>query len=91
MSAGGSSPSSETSQDAAGSRELQKKKRWKTAFPSATSPDSNSRGSDIQDNSESGKSRCFHELVESGMHDRSGGNCRNTVPLGVFIQKFLHT
>lgn len=77
MSAGGSSPSSETSQDAVGSRGLLKKKRWKTAFPCAASPDSNSRGSDLQDNSEAGESKCFHELVESGMHDRSGWNCIN--------------
>ncbi|XP_026221311.1 formin-binding protein 4 isoform X1 [Anabas testudineus] len=64
VSAGGSSPSSETSQDAAGSRELQKKKRWKTAFPSATSPDSNSRGSDIQDNSESALSKTLESVAE---------------------------
>lgn len=57
MSAGGSSPSSETSQDAAGSRGLLKKKRWKTAFPCAASPDSNSRGSDLQENSETGEFR----------------------------------
>uniref|UniRef100_A0A3B5KRI8 Formin binding protein 4 n=1 Tax=Xiphophorus couchianus TaxID=32473 RepID=A0A3B5KRI8_9TELE len=45
-SAGGSSPMSETSQDAAGSRgALLKKNRWKAVFPSVASPDSNSRGS----------------------------------------------
>lgn len=56
-SAGGSSPCSETSQEAAGARGvLLKKNRWKTAFPSLPSPDSNSRGSDVQDNTETGKS-----------------------------------
>uniref|UniRef100_G3PJV4 WW domain-containing protein n=1 Tax=Gasterosteus aculeatus aculeatus TaxID=481459 RepID=G3PJV4_GASAC len=50
VSAGGSSPCSETSQEASGSRGiLLKKKRWKTAFPSAPSPESNSIGSDLQD------------------------------------------
>uniref|UniRef100_A0A3Q3L839 Formin binding protein 4 n=1 Tax=Labrus bergylta TaxID=56723 RepID=A0A3Q3L839_9LABR len=49
-SAGGSSPCSETSQDASGARGvLLKKNRWKTAFPCAASPDSNSRGSELQD------------------------------------------
>ncbi|KAM7414227.1 hypothetical protein PAMA_019175 [Pampus argenteus] len=51
-SAGGSSPCSETSQEASGSRGLVKKNRWKTAFPSAASPDSNSRSSDVQENTE---------------------------------------
>lgn len=64
ISAGGSSPSSETSQDAAGSRGLQlKKKRWKTAFPCAASPDSNSRGSDLQDNTET-LSKVMDSIVE---------------------------
>lgn len=55
-SAGGSSPCSETSQEASGSRSvLLKKNRWKTAFPSAASPDSNSRSSDAQDNTETGE------------------------------------
>lgn len=55
-SAGGSSPCSETSQDASGSRGLLlKKNRWRTAFPCAASPDSNSRGSDLQDNTEAGE------------------------------------
>ncbi|XP_077953636.1 formin-binding protein 4-like isoform X1 [Gasterosteus aculeatus] len=50
VSAGGSSPCSETSQEASGSRGiLLKKKRWKTAFPLAPSPESNSIGSDLQD------------------------------------------
>ncbi|MEQ2211568.1 hypothetical protein XENOCAPTIV_007247, partial [Xenoophorus captivus] len=52
-SAGGSSPMSEASQEAAGSRgALLKKNRWKTVFPSVASPDSNSRGSDFLDNAE---------------------------------------
>lgn len=56
-SAGGSSPCSETSQEASGSRGiLLKKNRWKTAFPCAASPDSNSRSSDAQDNTETGES-----------------------------------
>ncbi|XP_042267071.1 formin-binding protein 4 isoform X1 [Thunnus maccoyii] len=50
-SAGGSSPCSETSQEASGSR-LVKKNRWKTAFPNAASPDSNSRSSDVQESTE---------------------------------------
>uniref|UniRef100_A0A3Q0SYX9 Formin binding protein 4 n=1 Tax=Amphilophus citrinellus TaxID=61819 RepID=A0A3Q0SYX9_AMPCI len=46
VSAGGSSPCSENSQEASGPRGvLQKKNRWKTSFLSAASPDSNSRGS----------------------------------------------
>jgi len=57
-SAGGSSPCSETSQEAAGSRGmLLKKKRWKTAFPSAPSPDSNSIGSDLQDGTDTSESK----------------------------------
>ncbi|KAK2918074.1 formin-binding protein 4 isoform X1 [Channa argus] len=65
MSAGGSSPSSETSQDAAGSRGLLlKKKRWKTAFPCAASPDSNSRGSDPQDNTETTLSKVINSIAE---------------------------
>lgn len=51
-----SSPCSETSQEASSSRALLlKKNRWKTAFPSVASPDSNSRSSDVQDNAETGK------------------------------------
>lgn len=47
-SAGGSSPCSETGQDATNCRSsLFKKKRWKTAFPGVPSPDSNSRSSDV--------------------------------------------
>lgn len=56
-SAGGSSPCSETSQEASGLRAiLLKKNRWKTVFPCAASPDSNSRSSDTQDNTETGRS-----------------------------------
>lgn len=51
-SAGGSSPCSETSQEASVSRGLVKKNRWKTAFPNAASPDSNSRSSDVQESTE---------------------------------------
>ncbi|XP_056454572.1 formin-binding protein 4 isoform X1 [Gadus chalcogrammus] len=52
-SAGGSSPYSETSQEAPGSQGAAlKKSRWKTAFISAASPDSNSISSDIQENVE---------------------------------------
>lgn len=55
-SAGGSSPCSETSQETSASRGvLQKKNRWKTVFPCAASPDSSSRGSDLQDNAETGE------------------------------------
>lgn len=55
-SAGGSSPCSETSQEASASRGLLlKKNRWKTVFPCAASPDSSSRGSDLQDNTETGE------------------------------------
>lgn len=54
-SAGGSSPCSETSQEASAHGLLLKKNRWKTAFPCAASPDSSSRGSDLQDNTETGE------------------------------------
>ncbi|XP_042352216.1 formin-binding protein 4 isoform X2 [Plectropomus leopardus] len=64
-SAGGSSPCSETSQEASGSRGLPlKKNRWKTAFPSAPSPDSNSRGSDLQDNTETALSKALESVAE---------------------------
>uniref|UniRef100_A0A3Q3X206 WW domain-containing protein n=1 Tax=Mola mola TaxID=94237 RepID=A0A3Q3X206_MOLML len=56
-SAGGSSPCSETSQETSGPRGLLKSKRWKTAFLCPGSPDSNSRGSDLQDNAETGESK----------------------------------
>ncbi|XP_077372186.1 formin-binding protein 4 isoform X2 [Festucalex cinctus] len=51
-SVGGSSPCSETSQDASGSRGTLRKKRWKIPYPSAPSPDSNSRNSEPQDNTQ---------------------------------------
>lgn len=61
MSAAGSSPCSETSQEASGSHgPTLKKSRWKTAFPSAPSPDSNSRGSDLQDHTETSESKELH-------------------------------
>ncbi|XP_056273427.1 formin-binding protein 4 isoform X2 [Pseudoliparis swirei] len=64
-SAGGSSPCSETSQEAAGSRGmLLKKKRWKTAFPSAPSPDSNSIGSDLQDGTDTTLSKVPESVLE---------------------------
>ncbi|KAM8861585.1 formin-binding protein 4 [Synchiropus picturatus] len=47
-SAGGSSPASETGHDASGP----KKKGWKTAFITAPSPESASRSSDVQENTE---------------------------------------
>ena len=61
MSAGGSSPCSEASQEATGSRGvLVKKNRWKTVFPCAASPDCNSRGSDQLDNTETGELKYLH-------------------------------
>ncbi|KAF7663627.1 hypothetical protein LDENG_00205760 [Lucifuga dentata] len=65
-SAGGSSPCSETSQEASGSRAIQlKKSRWKTAFASASaSPDCNSRGSDLQENTDTVPSEVTGNVVE---------------------------
>ncbi|CAJ1057341.1 formin-binding protein 4 [Xyrichtys novacula] len=64
-SAGGSSPCSETSQDASGARGAPlKKNRWKTAFLSAASPDSNSRGSDLQDSIETAVSKVLDSVAE---------------------------
>ncbi|XP_035521161.1 formin-binding protein 4 isoform X2 [Morone saxatilis] len=64
-SVGGSSPCSETSQEASGSRGVPlKKNRWKTAFPCAASPDSNSRGSDLQDNTETAPAKVLESVVE---------------------------
>nr|XP_033490002.1 formin-binding protein 4 isoform X1 [Epinephelus lanceolatus] len=64
-SAGGSSPCSETSQEASGSRSvLVKKNRWKAVFPSAPSPDSNSRSSDIQDSTETAPSKVLESVAE---------------------------
>lgn len=66
-SAGGSSPCSETSQEASGPRGvLLKKNRWKTIFPSVASPDSNSHSSDLVDNTETGKPRNVVYLIELG-------------------------
>ncbi|XP_069018024.1 formin-binding protein 4 [Embiotoca jacksoni] len=65
VSAGGSSPCSETSQDTSGTRGvLPKKNRWKTAFPSAASPDSNSRGSDLPDTTETALPKVLESVVE---------------------------
>ncbi|KAM3870005.1 formin-binding protein 4 [Diretmus argenteus] len=63
-SAGGSSPCSETSQEASGSRGPVKKARWKTAFLRAVSPDSNSRGSDTQENTDTANSKVPEKAVE---------------------------
>ncbi|XP_039881088.1 formin-binding protein 4 [Simochromis diagramma] len=66
VSAGGSSPCSENSQEASGPRGvLLKKNRWKTSFLSAASPDSNSRSSDIPDNTETALPKVL-ESVEEG-------------------------
>uniref|UniRef100_A0A665UN13 Formin binding protein 4 n=1 Tax=Echeneis naucrates TaxID=173247 RepID=A0A665UN13_ECHNA len=71
-STGASSPCSETSQETSASRALLlKKNRWKTAFPSAPSPDSNSRGSDQQDNTETSKSKCLHMLEKTVLQPTS--------------------
>lgn len=67
VSAGGSSPCSETSQEASGPRGvLLKKNRWKTIFPSVASPDSNSQGSDLVENTEAGESKNVVYLIELG-------------------------
>ncbi|XP_034541676.1 formin-binding protein 4 [Notolabrus celidotus] len=64
-SAGGSSPCSETSQDASGARgPLLKKNRWKTAFLNAASPDSNSRGSDLQDGTDPAPPKVLDSVAE---------------------------
>ncbi|KAM6961180.1 LOW QUALITY PROTEIN: formin-binding protein 4 [Aplochiton taeniatus] len=61
-SVGGSSPCSEASQEASGPRSvLLKKARWKTAFLRATSPDSNSRGSETQENHENTHSKVIEK------------------------------
>uniref|UniRef100_I3JWC0 Formin binding protein 4 n=1 Tax=Oreochromis niloticus TaxID=8128 RepID=I3JWC0_ORENI len=68
VSAGGSSPCSENSQEASGPRGvLLKKNRWKTAFLSAASPDSNSRSSDIPDNTETGYKMEFLGINKKGI------------------------
>ncbi|KAM8751896.1 formin-binding protein 4 [Acanthopagrus schlegelii] len=72
-SAGGSSPCSETSQEAAGARGvLLKKNRWKTAFPSLPSPDPNSRGSDLQDNTETAPAKVTESVAEGEDKEADG-------------------
>ncbi|XP_068578872.1 formin-binding protein 4-like isoform X1 [Cebidichthys violaceus] len=79
VSAGGSSPCSETSQEASGSRGiLLKKKRWKTAFPCAASPDSNSIGSDLQDSTETTLSK-VQESVKEGEDKETDNSEEKTV------------
>ncbi|XP_075894314.1 formin-binding protein 4 isoform X2 [Nelusetta ayraudi] len=74
-SAGGSSPCSETSQEASGSRGiLLKKNRWKTAFPCAASPDSNSRSSDAQDNTETASSKILESVVEGEEKEKNSSD-----------------
>ncbi|KAM4572686.1 formin-binding protein 4 isoform 2-T2 [Odontesthes bonariensis] len=64
-SAGGSSPCSEASQEATASRGVPlKKSRWKAVFPSAASPDSNSRGSELLDNTEMALPKVLESVVE---------------------------
>lgn len=61
-SVGGSSPCSEASQEASGPRSLLlKKARWKTAFLRAASPDSNSRGSETQENHDNTHSKVIEK------------------------------
>ncbi|KAK7891698.1 hypothetical protein WMY93_023661 [Mugilogobius chulae] len=63
-SAGGSSPCSEASQDANNGNTLFKKKRWKTAFSGVPSPDSNSRGSNIPESTETAPSKVLDDAVQ---------------------------
>ncbi|XP_059190949.1 formin-binding protein 4 isoform X2 [Centropristis striata] len=80
VSAGGSSPCSETSQEASGTRGLPvKKNRWKTAFPSAPSPDSNSRSSDQQDNTETTLPKVLESVAE-GEDKETDSSEEKTVP-----------
>ncbi|CAN9498774.1 unnamed protein product [Ophioblennius macclurei] len=60
-SAGGSSPCSETGQDTR--VQLLKKNRWKTAFPCVASPDSNSRGSELADSTDTA-SKALESVAE---------------------------
>ncbi|XP_022610038.1 formin-binding protein 4 isoform X1 [Seriola dumerili] len=79
-STGASSPSSETSQEASSSRALLlKKNRWKTAFPSAPSPESNSRGSDLQDNTETAPSKVLENVAEGDEKETDNAE-EKTVP-----------
>ncbi|XP_072291741.1 formin-binding protein 4 [Eucyclogobius newberryi] len=61
-SAGGSSPCSDASQDATNS--LFKKKRWKTAFPGAISPESNSRSSNTPESTETALPKAIDSAVQ---------------------------
>ncbi|KAM4618871.1 formin-binding protein 4 [Polymixia lowei] len=64
-SVGGSSPCSETSQEASGPQNLLlKKARWKTAFLRAASPDSNSRGSDTPENTDTAHPKIPEKTTE---------------------------
>ncbi|KAM6937512.1 formin-binding protein 4 [Xenentodon cancila] len=75
VSAGGSSPCSETSQEATGSRGLlTKKNRWKTVFPSAASPDCNSGGSDLQENADMGVPKDLEGVVEGENRDSNNSD-----------------
>ncbi|XP_061533340.1 formin-binding protein 4 isoform X2 [Phycodurus eques] len=73
-SVGGSSPYSETSQEAPGLRGTLRKKRWKTVFPSAPSPDSNSQSSEPQENMQTACTKVQESVVaeeEDGEMDNS--------------------
>ncbi|XP_076027087.1 formin-binding protein 4 isoform X2 [Genypterus blacodes] len=87
-SAGGSSPCSETSQET--SRGLQlKKRRWKTAFPNAASPDCNSRGSDVQESTDT-----VPEVAENAVEgeDKETDNVeKETVPKVVVKEEVVET
>lgn len=79
-SAGGSSPCSETSQEASGPRGLLKKNRWKTIFPSVASPDSNSHSSDLVDSVETGEPKNVVYLIELD---------ESTILLFISVARFL--
>ncbi|KAM9854278.1 formin-binding protein 4 [Aulostomus maculatus] len=68
-SAGGSSPCSEASQEASGSRGALKKKVWKTAFPTVPSPDSTSRSSDLQESAQTTLSKVQESVPEGEDRD----------------------
>uniref|UniRef100_A0A3P8SUU9 Formin binding protein 4 n=1 Tax=Amphiprion percula TaxID=161767 RepID=A0A3P8SUU9_AMPPE len=79
VSAGGSSPCSEASQEATASRGvLLKKNRWKTAFACVPSPDSNSRSSDLPDNTETALPKVL-ESVEDGENKEADSSEDKTV------------
>ncbi|XP_061577407.1 formin-binding protein 4 [Cololabis saira] len=74
-SAGGSSPCSEASQEATGSRGLLvKKNRWKAVFPSAASPDCNSGGSDQQDSTDISLPKDIEGVVEGENKDSNSSD-----------------